>query len=209
MFMLLLRWRATRPHATPPHGACGRSCSIPTSTPRSVTTSTGGSGRRSRSSGGRRRVPLPSHRDRPAELHGREIAEGDKVVMWYILANRDESVFDDPFRFDITRDAGEQVAFGAGTTSASAPTCAHGAAADLPRSARAHPRHAHRRRSPRSCARISSAASAHAGGVHPGTQGSRLITEQVVERRVRRSARRSAGARSCRDRAAAASTASR
>ena len=37
------------------------------------------------------------------ELHGREIAEGDKVVMWYISANRDEAVFDDPFRFDIAR----------------------------------------------------------------------------------------------------------
>jgi cholest-4-en-3-one 26-monooxygenase len=51
---------------------------------------------------------------RPAEIRGREIAEGDKVVMWYISANRDESVFDDPFRFDITRAADEQVAFGGG-----------------------------------------------------------------------------------------------
>ena len=38
------------------------------------------------------------------ELRGqRDQAEGDKVVMWYISANRDEAVFDDPFRFDITR----------------------------------------------------------------------------------------------------------
>jgi cholest-4-en-3-one 26-monooxygenase len=51
---------------------------------------------------------------RATELRGREIAEGDKVVMWYISANRDEAVFDDPFRFDITRDANEQVAFGGG-----------------------------------------------------------------------------------------------
>ena len=51
---------------------------------------------------------------RPTEIHGREIAEGDKVVMWYISANRDESVFDDPFRFDIERDPNEQVAFGGG-----------------------------------------------------------------------------------------------
>ncbi len=51
---------------------------------------------------------------RAAELGGREFAEGDKVVMWYISANRDEAVFDDPFRFDITRDAEEQVAFGGG-----------------------------------------------------------------------------------------------
>jgi cholest-4-en-3-one 26-monooxygenase len=51
---------------------------------------------------------------RPTELGGRDLAAGDKVVMWYISANRDESVFDDPFRFDITRQAGEQVAFGGG-----------------------------------------------------------------------------------------------
>jgi cholest-4-en-3-one 26-monooxygenase len=51
---------------------------------------------------------------RATEIRGREIAEGDKVVMWYISANRDEDVFDDPFRFDITREAQEQVAFGGG-----------------------------------------------------------------------------------------------
>jgi cholest-4-en-3-one 26-monooxygenase len=34
--------------------------------------------------------------------------------MWYISANRDEAVFDDPFRFDITREPAEQVAFGGG-----------------------------------------------------------------------------------------------
>ena len=31
----------------------------------------------------------------------RRSPKGDKVVMWYISANRDEAVFDDPFRFDI------------------------------------------------------------------------------------------------------------
>jgi cholest-4-en-3-one 26-monooxygenase len=50
----------------------------------------------------------------PAEIHGQEIAAGDRVVMWYISANRDEAVFDDPFRFDITRQPAEQVAFGGG-----------------------------------------------------------------------------------------------
>jgi cholest-4-en-3-one 26-monooxygenase len=50
----------------------------------------------------------------PAEIHGQEIAAGDKVVMWYISANRDESVFDDPFRFDITRDPNPHIAFGGG-----------------------------------------------------------------------------------------------
>jgi cholest-4-en-3-one 26-monooxygenase len=47
-------------------------------------------------------------------LHGTDIAEGDKVVIWYVSANRDESVFDDPMRFDIRRSPNEHVAFGGG-----------------------------------------------------------------------------------------------
>jgi methyl-branched lipid omega-hydroxylase len=44
-----------------------------------------------------------------------EIAAGDKVVMWYWSANRDESVFDDAERFDIMRpNAKAQVGYGAG-----------------------------------------------------------------------------------------------
>jgi cholest-4-en-3-one 26-monooxygenase len=50
------------------------------------------------------------------EIGGQAIAKGDKVVMWYISANRDESVFADPFTFDITRTPNEHVAFGAGGT---------------------------------------------------------------------------------------------
>jgi cytochrome P450 len=45
---------------------------------------------------------------------GQPIAEGDKVVIWYISANRDERVFDDPYRFDVARSPNEHVAFGAG-----------------------------------------------------------------------------------------------
>jgi cholest-4-en-3-one 26-monooxygenase len=37
------------------------------------------------------------------ELHGVQIKEGDSVVMLYASANRDEDVFADPFRFDVTR----------------------------------------------------------------------------------------------------------
>ena len=48
------------------------------------------------------------------ELLGQEIKANDKVVIWYISANRDEDVFDDPFRFDITRSPNEQIAFGGG-----------------------------------------------------------------------------------------------
>jgi cholest-4-en-3-one 26-monooxygenase len=48
------------------------------------------------------------------ELRGQSIAAGDKVVEWYVSANRDEEVFEDPFRFDITRSPNPQVAFGGG-----------------------------------------------------------------------------------------------
>jgi cytochrome P450 len=47
-------------------------------------------------------------------LGGQEIAAGDKVVMFYSSANRDEAVFDDPWQFDITRDPNRHVGFGGG-----------------------------------------------------------------------------------------------
>jgi cholest-4-en-3-one 26-monooxygenase len=50
---------------------------------------------------------------RDTELHGQKIKEGDKVVMWYVSSNRDETRFEDPDRFDLTRKA-EHQAFGAG-----------------------------------------------------------------------------------------------
>ncbi|MGO9057408.1 MAG: cytochrome P450 [Candidatus Binataceae bacterium] len=48
------------------------------------------------------------------ELRGQPIKAGDKVSIWYISANRDEEIFDDPFRFDIKRSPNEHVAFGGG-----------------------------------------------------------------------------------------------
>ena len=48
------------------------------------------------------------------ELRGKKIKAGDKVSLWYASANRDEDIFDDPFRFDITRDPNPHVAFGGG-----------------------------------------------------------------------------------------------
>jgi cytochrome P450 len=48
-----------------------------------------------------------------AELNGREIKEGDKVVMWYASSNRDETRYEDPDRFDVRRNP-EHQAFGAG-----------------------------------------------------------------------------------------------
>jgi cytochrome P450 len=50
---------------------------------------------------------------RDTELAGQTIREGEKVVMWYVSSNRDEERFEDPERFDITRNA-EHQAFGAG-----------------------------------------------------------------------------------------------
>jgi cytochrome P450 len=49
---------------------------------------------------------------RDVELRGSAIRAGDKVVTWYISANRDELVFDEPYRFDVTRSPNPQVAFG-------------------------------------------------------------------------------------------------
>jgi cytochrome P450 len=51
---------------------------------------------------------------RPTEIRGVPIAEGDRITLWYPSANRDEEVFDDPFRFDITRTPNNHVAFGGG-----------------------------------------------------------------------------------------------
>jgi cholest-4-en-3-one 26-monooxygenase len=48
------------------------------------------------------------------EIRGQQIKAGDKVVLWYISANRDEEVFDRPFEFDISRSPNEHVAFGGG-----------------------------------------------------------------------------------------------
>jgi len=44
-----------------------------------------------------------------------QIREGDNVLLLYPSANRDEDVFDDPFRFDVARTPNEHVAFGFGT----------------------------------------------------------------------------------------------
>ncbi len=50
---------------------------------------------------------------RDTELNGTVIKAGDKVVMWYVSSNRDESRFEDPDRFDLRRTT-EHQAFGAG-----------------------------------------------------------------------------------------------
>ncbi|MEJ7582630.1 MAG: cytochrome P450 [Acidimicrobiales bacterium] len=48
------------------------------------------------------------------EIAGQPIAQGDKVVVWYNSANRDEDAFPNPYRFDVRRTPNEHVGFGAG-----------------------------------------------------------------------------------------------
>ena len=49
------------------------------------------------------------------EIGGQRVAAGDRVILLYPSANRDEAIFDDPFRFDVTRSPNHHVAFGYGT----------------------------------------------------------------------------------------------
>ena len=50
------------------------------------------------------------------ELRGAPVNRGDRVAMFYPSANRDESRFADPDRFDIGRDPNPHLAFGGGGT---------------------------------------------------------------------------------------------
>ncbi len=47
------------------------------------------------------------------EIAGQPISDGDKVLMWYVSSNRDESKYEDPDRLDVSRNP-EHQAFGAG-----------------------------------------------------------------------------------------------
>ena len=52
--------------------------------------------------------------ERDTIVGGQEVKAGQKVVMFYNSANRDEAQFPDPYRFDVTRTPNEHVGFGAG-----------------------------------------------------------------------------------------------
>jgi cytochrome P450 family 142 subfamily A polypeptide 1 len=52
---------------------------------------------------------------RTVEFHGKTIEAGQKLLMLYPSANRDEDHFPDPFTFDIERAPNDHVAFGFGT----------------------------------------------------------------------------------------------
>jgi cholest-4-en-3-one 26-monooxygenase len=51
---------------------------------------------------------------RDVVLGGQTIRAGEKISLWYVSANRDEAIFEEPFRFDITRDPNPHIAFGGG-----------------------------------------------------------------------------------------------
>lgn len=48
------------------------------------------------------------------ELNGTTIKSGDKVTTWFVSGNRDETVFEDPDTFDVTRSPNRHMAFGPG-----------------------------------------------------------------------------------------------
>jgi cytochrome P450 len=51
---------------------------------------------------------------REVEIHGELLPAGEKVVLFYNSANRDEDAFEDPWRFDVTREPNRHVGFGGG-----------------------------------------------------------------------------------------------
>ncbi|WP_253851514.1 cytochrome P450 [Mycobacterium sp. 1423905.2] len=51
---------------------------------------------------------------RDIELSGTKMSRGDKVSLWYCSANRDESKFAEPWRFDVARHPNPHVGFGGG-----------------------------------------------------------------------------------------------
>ncbi|HEY3831409.1 MAG TPA: cytochrome P450 [Acidimicrobiia bacterium] len=52
---------------------------------------------------------------RDAKIADTSVQAGDRVILLYPSANRDESMFDDPYTFDIRRNPNPHVAFGFGT----------------------------------------------------------------------------------------------
>jgi cytochrome P450 len=49
-----------------------------------------------------------------AEIGGQKIKKGDKVAMWYMSGNRDESIYTNPMEFDIARNEARHLSFGYG-----------------------------------------------------------------------------------------------
>ena len=60
-------------------------------------------------------IQLRRTANKDVELGGKRIAEGDRVVLFFPSANRDEAKFADPDRFDMTRTPNDHITFGYGT----------------------------------------------------------------------------------------------
>ena len=56
-----------------------------------------------------RRTAMKSH-----QMRGQQISEGDKMILWYPAVNRDEEVFENSDKFDVTRDPNPHLSFGIG-----------------------------------------------------------------------------------------------
>lgn len=57
---------------------------------------------------------MKRHLLKDVELHGTKMKAGEDLVMFYASANRDDTVFEDPFGFDITRHPNRHLGFGTG-----------------------------------------------------------------------------------------------
>ncbi len=51
---------------------------------------------------------------RDFEMHGKNIREGDKALLWFVSGNRDEAAFEKPFEVDFRRTPNRHLAFGQG-----------------------------------------------------------------------------------------------
>ena len=51
---------------------------------------------------------------RDVEVHGKTIRAGDKVLYWFVSTNRDEEMFPDPYRLDLSRKPNRQLGWGQG-----------------------------------------------------------------------------------------------
>jgi cytochrome P450 family 142 subfamily A polypeptide 1 len=51
---------------------------------------------------------------RDVDFQGQHLREGDQLMLFYPSANRDDAVFEDPYRFDVRRNPNPQIAFGFG-----------------------------------------------------------------------------------------------
>lgn len=51
---------------------------------------------------------------RDFELHGKSVRAGDKVLLWFVSANRDDQAFDTPFELNLRRSPNRHVSFGQG-----------------------------------------------------------------------------------------------